>query len=216
MISHESLDMKLFYSPGACSIGIHFLLEEIGKPYEVQRIRVKEGEQFHKDYVALTPKSKVPLLQRDDGSLVTEFPVIAYWLAKTNPSLNLIGGDLEHEIRALEIMDYAVSTIHMQGFSRQFRPMKFAPSESDHDTVIATGRDIAMKAFQNVSSILGDKSFVLGDHLTIADCALFYVLFWACDRANLDVPENCAAYYARLRARPSAQEVFAKEEIVFS
>lgn len=208
--------MKLFYSPGACSIGIHLLLEEIGEPYETCRIRVKEGEQFHADYVTLTSKSKVPLLQRDDGSVVTEFPAIAFWLAKSNPSAKLIGSDLESEMRALEIMDYVVATIHMQGFTRIFRPMKFTSKEEQYGEVIATGREIVTKSFAIVSDILGDGEFALGDTLTIADCALFYVLFWAADRVKLDLPENCAAYYARLRARVAAQTVFAREEIVFA
>jgi len=73
--------MKLYYSPGACSIGIHVLLEEIGKPYEAVKLNFQEGQQYKPEFTSVNPKSKVPTLQRDDGSVLTEYPAIAYWLA---------------------------------------------------------------------------------------------------------------------------------------
>ncbi len=73
--------MKLYYAPGACSIGIHILLEEIGLPYDLERVNLQQGEQYKPAYTAVNPKSKVPTLVRDDGSVLTEYPAIAYWLA---------------------------------------------------------------------------------------------------------------------------------------
>ena len=73
--------MKLYYAPGACSIGIHVLFEEIGKPYEAERVNLQQGEQYKPPFTSVNPKSKVPTLVRDDGSVLTEFPAIAYWLA---------------------------------------------------------------------------------------------------------------------------------------
>ena len=69
--------MKLYYAPGVCSIGIHVLLEEIGKPYELEAINLREGAQYKPEYASVNPKSKVPALVRDDGSLLTEYPAIA-------------------------------------------------------------------------------------------------------------------------------------------
>ena len=77
--------MKLYYAPGACSIGIHVVLEEIGKPYDAEVVNLREGAQHKPDFTAVNPKSKVPTLKRDDGSVQTEYPAIAYWLARTNP-----------------------------------------------------------------------------------------------------------------------------------
>jgi len=68
----------------------------------------------------------VPTLVRDDGSVLTEFPAIAYWLAVSNPQAQLLPADAEGQARALEAMDYVVATLHMQGFSRMFRPVNFA------------------------------------------------------------------------------------------
>src|ERR1700748_1928618 len=113
--------MKLYYAPGACSIGIHVLLEEIGKPYETERVNLQQGEQYKPPCASINPKSKVPPPSRDDGTVLTEFPAIAYWLAKPNPFANLLPDDIDLQARALELTDYAVATIHMQGFGRQFR-----------------------------------------------------------------------------------------------
>ena len=65
---------RLFYSPGACSLGIHVLLEEIGAPYEAVRVNLREGEQFKPEFQAVNPKSKVPALVREDGYILARFP----------------------------------------------------------------------------------------------------------------------------------------------
>ena len=61
--------MKLYYAPGACSIGIHILLEEIGKPYDLEAVNLREGAQYQPAFTQVSAKSKVPALQRDDGSV---------------------------------------------------------------------------------------------------------------------------------------------------
>src|SRR5207253_9350218 len=120
--------MKLYYAPGACSIGIHVLLEEIGKPYQAEAVNFGDGAQYKPPFTGINAKSKVPTLERDDGSILTEFPVIARWLAAQNPQVGLIPQDPETDIRAMEAMEYCVGTIHAQGFTRLFRTERFAPS----------------------------------------------------------------------------------------
>jgi glutathione S-transferase len=97
--------MKLYYAPGACSVGIHVLLEEIGKPYQAEAVNFRDGAQYKPPFTGLNPKSKVPTLERDDGSILTEFPVIARWLARRNPQANLIPKDEEADTRAMEVME---------------------------------------------------------------------------------------------------------------
>ncbi len=93
-------------------------------------------------YVAVSPKSKVPALDRDDGSVLTEYGAIATWLARTNPEAKLLPSDPDAEVRAMEAMDYAVATMHMQGFARFARPANFAPDEASKEAVQARGREI--------------------------------------------------------------------------
>ena len=131
--------MKLYYAPGACSVGIHVLLEEIGKPYEAVRLNFAGGQQYKPEFTSVNPKSKVPTIQRDDGSVLTEYPAIAYWLAASNPEAGLLPREPDGLARAMEATDFCVSTLHMQGFSRMFRPGNFSPNEADHDKVKARG-----------------------------------------------------------------------------
>src|ERR1700733_9966486 len=131
--------MKLYYSPGACSLGIRVLIEELGVPYETQLISLKDGEQRKPAYTAVNPKAKIPALERDDGSVLTEWPAIATWLARTNPGSAMIPQDPDAEARALEAMDYIVSTMHMQGFARMVRAGSFTPNEADQEVVKARG-----------------------------------------------------------------------------
>ena len=202
--------MKLFYMPGACSIGIHVLLEEIGKPYDVQKVDGARQEQYGPDFVKLNPKSKVPTLQRDDGSVLTEFPAIATWLARKNPDKDLLPSDPDQEARVIEAMDYAVSTMHMQGFSRIFRPANFAPTEADHAKVTARGKEILEKGLALMDRALEGKEYVAG-RFSIADVALFYVEFWSTAHLKMTLPGNCAAHYARMTARPAVRRVMEQE-----
>jgi glutathione S-transferase len=201
--------MKLYYAPGACSIGIHVLLEEIGKPYEAEAVNLREGAQYKPPFAAVNPKSKVPTLVRDDGTVMTEYPSIAYWLARTNPFANLLPDDIDRQARVLELMDYAVATIHMQGFARMFRSANFTPNAADEDAVKARGKDIAEKGFATIDKALEGKDYAVGSY-SIADSALFYVEFWS-KRVGMTIPANTAAHLDRMLARPAVQRMLAQE-----
>lgn len=203
--------MKLYYAPGACSIGIHVLLEEIGQPYELEAVNLREGAQHKPEYAAMNPKSKVPALLRDDGSLQTEYPAIAYWLARANPSSNLLPDNIDQQARALEIMDYCVATMHMQGFARLFRPANFSPDPAQEEAVKARGKEIAIKGFDTLNATLEGKDYAIGP-FSIADSAVFYVAFWA-GRVGIPLPANCAAHFERMKARPAVQRTMQQESV---
>jgi len=202
--------MKLMYSPGACSVGIHVLLEEIGKPYEAQLVNLREGGQFKPDFTAVNPKSKVPTLVRDDGSVLTEYPAIAFWLARSNPDKKLLPEDVESQTRGIEALDYAVATIHMQGFSRLFRASNYTPNPADEDKVKERGKEIVEKGYAVLDKALAGKDYVAGS-FSIADSALFYVEFWGGKRMNMKLPPNCEAHLNRMLARPAVQRVMQQE-----
>ncbi|WP_135468520.1 glutathione S-transferase family protein [Crenalkalicoccus roseus] len=204
--------MKLYYSPGACSLGIHVVMEEIGKPYELALVPLKEGAQYKPDYVAINPKSKVPALQRDDGSVLTEWPVIATWLAKTNPEARLIPTDLEGEIRCLEMMDYVCGTIHPQGFTRQFRTANFTPREEDHPKVVEQGKQLAARYFDTLEKgWTHDGTWVLPSGYSVADAALFFVEYWATRRSGMSLPPHLDAHLKAMLARPAVQRALQRE-----
>jgi glutathione S-transferase len=204
--------MKLYYAPGACSLGIHVLLEEIGKPYEIAPLALRDRAQYEPEFTAINPKSKVPTLVRDDGSVMTEFPAIAFWLARTNPESHLLPPDAEGQARALEAMDYVVATLHMRGFTRIFRPADFTPEPAGEEKVKARGREISENGLALMDKALAGKEYIVGP-FSIADAALFYTEFWAAARAGITLPANCAAHYTRMKARPAVAQAMAQEGI---
>lgn len=202
--------MKLDHAPGACSMGIHILMEEIGQPYEPVKLDIRAGETQRAPFIELNPKGKVPTLQREDGTVVTEYPVIAHYLGKTFPSAGLLPAEPEAEMRGAEAMDYAVATIHMQGFARAFRPGNFSPNEADHDAVKARGREIIEKGYALLDRQLAGKDWVAGLY-SVADSAVFYVSFWGAKRLGMTLPPNLAAHFDRMLARPAVQRMLAAE-----
>jgi len=122
---------------------------------------------------------------------------------------HLLPDDVDQQARALELTDYAVATIHMQGFGRQFRASNFPPSAADEETVKARGKEIATKGFALLNKALEGKDYAVGT-FSIADPAIFYTEFWS-KRVGLSLPANCAAHLDRMLARPSVQRVMQQE-----
>ncbi|MCB1397950.1 MAG: glutathione S-transferase N-terminal domain-containing protein [Rhodobacter sp.] len=194
--------MKFFHSPGSCSDGIALLLAETGAAVEVQRVNVRTGEQRHPDYLATNPKGKVPALIRPDGRLLTEFPAIALWLARSYPQAALMPEGLEAEVRALELTDFIVSSIHMRGFTLVSVPGKFVQDPAAQAELVAHGRTVAESGLAYLSEVLGTGDYLLGG-FGIADAAAWYVLNWAKAR-EIPISDRLDALQARISARPAA------------
>ena len=205
--------MKLFHMPNSCSLGIHVLMEEVGKPYELMKVDFASGEQYKQPFVSLNPKSKVPALLLDDGTLVTEWPAIAWHLAKTNPESRLLPAGAAGEVRSLELLDNMIATVHMRGFTRIFRPAQFTPTAADEPAVQQTGKDIVTAGLKLLAQALGEKPYLLGDY-SIVDAALFFLEHWAVTRAALPVPEVIGAHLERMRARPAVRRALVSENLV--
>jgi glutathione S-transferase len=199
--------MKLYYSPGACSLGIHVLLEEIGKPYDLVQTDLKLPPS-DRIVTPVNPKARVPTLVRDDGSVLTEFPAIALWLARSNPATKLFPEDLEGEVRTVEAMDYCVATLHMQGFGRLFAARR-AKTPAEAEMLTAAGKEIIARGFARVEAMLAGKDWLTGTY-SAADAALFYVCLWA-GSMQIELPPNMAAHFARMKARPAVQATLAQE-----
>lgn len=197
--------MKLYWGPRSCAIGIHVLLQEIGRPYETEMLDMQNGAHLRPPFSEINPKSKVPTLLRDDGSVLTEYGAIATWLARANPEKNLLPADPEGEARVVEVMDYVTGTLHMQGFARIFRPGRFVPDEALHDRVQAQGRELVSKGFTLLARTIGSRPYVSGE-FSVADSALFFIERWA-EPAGVVLPDQIAAHHARMRARPAVAEV---------
>jgi len=196
-------------TPGSCTTGIHILLEELDLLFEVYRVDLLAGDHKSPAYLALNPKATIPLLVDDDGRSITEFPAIAYWLARRYPKAGLLPDALDDEVRILEIMDFVVSTLHMQGFARIFTTDTFTPNKADHEAVKQRGYDIIRAGFAVIDAQLVDRPYLVG-RFSIADAALFYTEFWA-DHLDIDLPEHCARHYRTMLSRPAVRRVLMEE-----
>ena len=203
------MNMKFYMTPGSCSTGIHILLEEMDQVFEVYVVNLLEGEQNSAEYLAINPKASIPTLVRGDGTALTDFMAIAWWLARKFPKLGMLPDNLEGEIKVLDVMSYVVSTIHMQGFARIFTTDKFTPHKSDYDWVKQQGKEIIDKGFTVISDMLSTQHYVT-DTFSIADAALFYVEFWAV-KTDIALPAACQAHYQMMLKRPAVRQVLYEE-----
>ncbi|MFC0409402.1 glutathione S-transferase family protein [Roseomonas elaeocarpi] len=202
--------MKLYRAQHTCAIGIHVVLEEIGAPYTTEELPVAALSE--PAFRRINPKGKVPTVERDDGSVLTEYGAIATWLARQHPEAGLLPEDPEAEARMREAMDYAVGTLHAQGFGRIFMPAKFEPPDLVHkaglgaSSVKALGREMVEQGFAILDAGLAGREWVAGDRYSIGDSALFYCERWA-PQVGIELPANLAAHFERMKARPAVRRV---------
>ena len=201
--------MKLYYSPGACSLSPHIALLEAGLPYDLVKVdlRAKKLENGD-DFLKVNPKGQVPALALDSGELVTEGPVIVQMIADKAAAKNLAPArDSAERYKLLEWLNFVTAELH-----KNFSPL-FSPVLSD-DTK-AFFKDRLMGKFRYIDGALAGHDYLLGKQFTVADAYLFTMLCWA-DRMKFDFSAlpNLLAYKARVAARPKVQEALTKEGLL--
>jgi glutathione S-transferase len=201
--------MKLYHSPGSCAVGIRIILEEIGQPYELEVVSLKDQAQNTPEFRAVNPKGKVPVLRRDDGSVLTEFTAIAFWLGASFPEAKLLPQGLDAQADTLAFVDYIAGTVHPQGFTRQFRASRFTPSPADEPKVVEQGKALAAEYLALIDTHWKGGEWVMPQGYSIADAALFFVENWAANRSGMTVPPRLEAHLAAMKARPAVQRALA-------
>jgi len=201
--------MKLYYSPGACSLSPHIALLEAGLPYDLVKVdlRAKKIENGD-DYLKVNPKGQVPALVMDNGELLTEGPVIVQIIADKAAGKNLAPArDSTERYKLQEWLNYITGELH-----KNFGPM-FSPVLGDDAK--AFFKDRVMGKFKYVDSVIGGRDYLMGKQFTVADGYLFTMLTWA-DRLKFDLSAmpNLLAYKARVAARPKVQEALTKEGLM--
>jgi glutathione S-transferase len=201
--------MKLYYSPGACSLSPHIALLEAGLPYDLVKVdlRAKKIENGD-DYLNVNPKGQVPALVMDNGELLTEGPVIVQIIADKAAGKNLAPSrDSTERYKLQEWLNYITGELH-----KNFGPM-FSPLLGDDAK--AFFKDRVMGKFKYVESVIAGRDYLMGKQFTVADGYLFTMLTWA-DRLKFDLSAmpNLLAYKARVAARPKVQEALTKEGLM--
>jgi len=197
--------MRLYHIAGTCSLGIQALLEELGEAYELASVGAPQSAERAR-YREVNPKGKVPALQFADGSLLTEFPAIALYLARRHPERMLLGSTPEQEARIFELMEYIVSTGHMQGYARIRRPDRFSDDERDYPKLRIAGLAIFQECLDNCEGALHGGEFAC-DALSVADFALLYIEHWSASGDVGKLGPRCRRHYDAMRRRPSVARV---------
>lgn len=200
--------MKLYYAPGACSLSPHIVAVEAGIPLDLEKVDLKAHKtETGEDYYAINPKGSVPALRLDDGSLLTEGPVIVQYLAdqKAETRLAPANGTIER-YRLMEWLTFINGEIH-----KQFAPLFGAASDegkSDAKAKIA-------KRFEYVDKEIAGKTFLTGDTFTVADAYLFVMLTWAGKmKISLKPYPNLSGYFDRVLKRPAVQATLEAEGLM--
>ncbi len=198
--------MKLYFSPGACSLASHIALREAGLPFELVRVdtgvhKLKDGT----DYYGINPKGYVPAIGLDDGQLLTEGAALLQYIGDLAPAKGIIPkpGTMER-FRANEWLTFVSSEIH-KGFS----PLFNKDLKDDAKTVLRAKLE---KRFDALESHFAKHKYLMGDTFSVADAYLYTVVSWS-PHVGIELSKwkNLSEYRQRVADRPSVREALQNE-----
>lgn len=194
--------MKLYYSPGACSLADHIALHEAGIPFEHEKVDLKaKRTESGVDFTTINPKGYVPALTLDSGETLSENIAILDWIAHQDTALKPAGA-MGHT-HLLEALAFISTEIH-----KSFKPF-FSGAGDDEKAKAA--ETIVKRITYLADTMQGD--FLLGADVSVADFYLFVMLLWA-RKNEITVPTNLAAFRDRLMTRPSVQMAMQHEGLI--
>ncbi len=205
--------MKLYYSPGACSLSCHIALEEAGLPFERVRIDLAGEENRKPAYLAVNPLGRVPALDCD-GAVLTEAAAILTWIADRVPDRALLpsAGSFERA-RAMEWLCLLSNTVHI-AFRAVFRPARLTDDPTAIDGIRRQGLIGVGEILRALDKRLEGRQYVLGDHFSVCDAYLYVFQRWswrpvvAPHRPDLPILD---AWAERIAQRPAVQRALANE-----
>ena len=201
--------MKLYYSPGACSLSPHIALREAGLKFDLEKVDIRSKRLADgSDYTQLNGKGSVPLLKLDDGRSLTEGPAIVQYIADLKPESGLATPNGTYErYKVQEWLNFISTELH-----KQYSPL-FNPAIADE--VKKLSRANIAKRLEWLAKQLEGKSFLTGERFTVADGYLFVVLNWS---RTVDVDLTpwpvLGKFLERVAARPTVQEALKAEGLV--
>jgi glutathione S-transferase len=201
--------MKLYYSPGACSLSPHIVARELGIPVELKKVNTKDKTvEGGGDYWQVNGRGYVPALELDNGQVLTEGPAIVQYLADQKPEAGLApkNGSLER-YRLQEWLNLLTSEVH-----KQFSPL-FKPNTPEEYKKIA--KENLATRFDWLDKQLAGRDYLMGKQFTVADAYLFVLLNWTKFQSiDLGRWPSLAAFQGRVGARPKVQEALQAEGLL--
>ncbi len=201
--------MKLYYTPGACSLAVHIALREANIDFDLVEVDLATKKTASgDDFLAINPKGYVPALQLDDGQVLTEDQVILQYIADLKPEASLAPafGTMER-YRLMEWLAFIATEVH-KGFGPLWNPN--TPEAVRQNALVVLSR-----RFAYVNGKLADGPWLMGSHYTIADAYLFTILGWsAIHNVDLSSWPHLTAYVGRVGERPAVLEAMRAEKLI--
>ncbi len=201
--------MKLYFTPGACSLSPHIILQEAGLEYTLEKVDLQSKQTASgTNYFTINPKGYVPALKLSDGSVLTEGPAVVQYLADLVPEKRLMpaAGTMDR-YRVIETFSFISSELH-KGFGPLFNPKI---SDADREATIKN----LSKRITLISEQLGNADYLIGNQFTVADAYLFVVLSWAARlKVSLEEWPNLQSFLTRVASRPAVRAAMLKEGLI--
>ncbi len=205
--------IKLYYSPGSCSLAPHIVLEELGIAFESVLVSVKDGEHLKADFLRLNPKARVPVLVVD-SKILTENVAILTYLGGGYAQRGLWPKETWKQAEALSLMAWISSSVHIT-FAGIVRPERYTADAAAKETVKAQCRITLLKYFADIEKMLTGKTFAMGGQYTVCDPYLLVFYRWGY-RIGLDMKiefPQWTKHALRVASRPTVKRVFEIEGI---
>jgi glutathione S-transferase len=204
------MTIKLFYTPGACSLSPHIALREAGLPFELVQVDLTAKKTEHgENYLTINPKGYVPALLTDSGELITEGAIIVQYIADQRPESRLAPAAGTAVRRRVQEWLHFIATELQKGLGPINNPKA-------NDELRSVLKERLFLRFDFLSKSLEGKNYLLGDRFTVADGYAFYVLRGLRrleGQAAFDQRPVLKAYFERISARPAVQAVLAAEKL---
>jgi glutathione S-transferase len=207
--------VKLYWSPGACSLAPHIVLEELGAPYQLELVSIAEGKTRTPEYLAINPKGRVPVLVTEEGEVLTELPAICWYLAQQASHPVLFPHGTLAGARVLEWCNWLSGTVHAMAFGQIWRPQRFLTDESMYPNLQAKGRADVLDHYAGIERRLSDRDWAVGHAYSFADAYLLVFFRWG-NRIGIDMGNgypNWSRHAERVAARPASRRALQQEGI---
>jgi glutathione S-transferase len=201
--------MKLYYSPGACSLAPHIVAREAGLPVELDKVDLSTRTTASgSSFTTINPKGYVPALGLQSGEVMTEVSALVQYLADQAPSSGLMpSAGTPERYRVLELIGFISTEIH-KGFGPLWNPTN--PEAVKHAALERLGL-----RFKYLDQKLAGSTYLTGDTFTVADAYAFTVVSWAkIHNIDLSPYPNLVAFMGRVWARPKVREALAAEGLI--
>jgi glutathione S-transferase len=202
--------LRLFYSPGACSLVAHIALEEAGAEFEAVRKAIAEKAHRQPDYLAINPRGLIPAMQAEGRVVAENIAILAYIGHRWPGNGQLPLADLPALARVFELLSFFATTIHYGGFGPIFRAR--AAGIERPEEAVAADRDRLLGLFGEIDALLAPGPWLLGERYSLADPYPLTFLRWA-RRLGFDMAgyPRWTAHAQRLVKRPAAARALARE-----